>query len=142
MKYLRITDLLNIEYPIIQGGMAWISDANLAASVSEAGGLGIISGVGNVEDVRYEIQKAKSLTDKPFGVNIMLMGKNVDDIAKLVCEEKVAVVKTGAGSPGKYMNDWKENNIKVIIDLDELTNINYDDLVNSRYNKFRKIGNN
>ena len=114
MKYSRITDLLNIEYPIIQGGMAWISDAALAASVSEAGGLGIISGVGNVEDVRYEIQKAKSLTDKPFGVNIMLMGKNVDEIAKLVCEEKVAVVTTGAGSPGKYMNDWKENNIKVI----------------------------
>ena len=114
MKYSRITDLLNIEYPIIQGGMAWISDANLAASVSEAGGLGIISGVGNVEDVRREIQKAKSLTNKPFGVNIMLMGKNVDEITKLVCEEKVAVVTTGAGSPGKYMNDWKENNIKVI----------------------------
>lgn len=114
MKYSRITDLLNIKYPIIQGGMAWISDANLAASVSEAGGLGIISGVGNVEDVKREIQKAKSLTNKPFGVNIMLMGKNVDEIAKLVCEEKVAVVTTGAGSPGKYMNNWKENNIKVI----------------------------
>lgn len=114
MKYSRITELLNIEYPIIQGGMAWISDANLAASVSEAGGLGIISGVGNVEDVRREIQKAKSLTDKPFGVNIMLMGKNVDEIAKLVCQEKVAVITTGAGSPGKYMNDWKKHNIKVI----------------------------
>ncbi|WP_122640346.1 MULTISPECIES: enoyl-[acyl-carrier-protein] reductase FabK [unclassified Romboutsia] len=114
MKYTRITELLNIKYPIIQGGMAWISDATLAAAVSEAGGLGIISGVGNVEDVRSEIQKAKSLTDKPFGVNIMLMGKNVDEIAKLVCDEKVAVVTTGAGSPGKYMDDWKKNNIKVI----------------------------
>lgn len=114
MKYTRITDLLNIEYPIIQGGMAWISDAKLAAAVSEAGGLGIISGVGSTEDVRSEIQKAKSLTNKPFGVNIMLMGKNVDEIAKLVCEEKVAVVTTGAGSPSRYMNEWKKNNIKVI----------------------------
>ncbi len=114
MKYTRITELLNIQYPIIQGGMAWISDATLAAAVSEAGGLGIISGVGNIEDVRSEIKKAKSLTNKPFGVNIMLMGKNVDEIAKLVCEEKVAVVTTGAGSPGKYMDDWKKNNIKVI----------------------------
>lgn len=114
MKYSRITELLNIEYPIIQGGMAWISDADLAASVSEAGGLGIISGVGNVEDVRREIQKTKSLTDKPFGVNIMLMGKNVDEIAKLVCEEKVAVITTGAGSPGKYIDNWKKHNIKVI----------------------------
>ena len=114
MKYTRITDLLNIEYPIIQGGMAWISDAKLAAAVSEAGGLGIISGVGSTEDIRNEIQKAKSLTNKPFGVNIMLMGKNVDEIAKLVCEEKVAVVTTGAGSPSRYMNEWKKNNIKVI----------------------------
>ena len=115
MKYSKITELLNIEYPIIQGGMAWISDATLAAGVSEAGGLGIISGVGaSVEDIRQEIRKAKSLTDKPFGINIMLMGKNVDEIAKLVCDEKVDVVTTGAGSPGKYMEDWKANNIKVI----------------------------
>ena len=114
MKNSRITDMLNIKYPIIQGGMAWISDADLAVGVSEAGGLGIISGVGETEDVRAEIKKAKSLTDKPFGVNIMLMAKNVDDIAKIVCEEEVAVVTTGAGSPGKYMEDWKKNNIKVI----------------------------
>ena len=110
----RITDILNIKYPIIQGGMAWISDADLAVGVSEAGGLGIISGVGETEDVRDKIKKAKSLTNKPFGVNIMLMAKNVDEIAKMVCEEKVSVVTTGAGSPGKYMEDWKKNNIKVI----------------------------
>ena len=110
----RITDMLNIKYPIIQGGMAWISDADLAVGVSEAGGLGIISGVGDTENVRAQIKKAKSLTDKPFGVNIMLMAKNADEIAKIVCEENVSVVTTGAGSPGKYMKDWKENNIKVI----------------------------
>lgn len=114
MESSRITELLNIEYPIIQGGMAWISDATLAAAVSEAGGLGIISGVGNTEDVRAEIKKAKLLTNKPFGINIMLMRDNVDEIAKLVCDEKVAVVTTGAGSPGKYIDDWKKNNIKVI----------------------------
>ena len=114
MRNSRITDILNIKYPIIQGGMAWISDADLAVGVSEAGGLGIISGVGETEDVRAQIKKAKSLTNKPFGVNIMLMAKNVDEIAKIVCEEKVSVVTTGAGSPGKYMEDWKKNNIKVI----------------------------
>ena len=114
MKTSRITELLNIEYPIIQGGMAWISDATLAAAVSEAGGLGIISGVGNTEDVRVEIKKVKSLTKKPFGINIMLMRDNVDEIAKLVCDEEIAVVTTGAGSPGKYIEDWKKHNVKVI----------------------------
>lgn len=114
MKTSRITELLNIEYPIIQGGMAWISDAYLAAAVSEAGGLGIISGVGSTEDVRAEIKKTKSLTKKPFGMNIMLMRDNIDEIAKLVCEEEIAVVTTGAGSPGKYIEDWKKHNVKVI----------------------------
>ncbi len=114
MKSSRITELLNIEYPIIQGGMAWISDSTLAVAVSEAGGLGIISGVGETEEIRAEIKKAKLLTNKPFGINIMLMRDNVDEIAKLVCDEKVAVVTTGAGSPGKYIDDWKKNNIKVI----------------------------
>lgn len=114
MKTSRITELLNIEYPIIQGGMAWISEATLAAAVSEAGGLGIISGVGNTEDVRAEIRKTKSLTKKPFGINIMLMRDNIDEIAKLVCDEQVAVVTTGAGSPGKYIEDWKKHNVKVI----------------------------
>ena len=114
MKNSRICDLLNIKYPIIQGGMAWIADASLAAAVSEAGGLGIITGTAPIEWIRDEIRKAKELTDKPFGVNIMLMAPHADDVAKLVCDEKVAVVTTGAGSPGKYMEMWRENNVKVI----------------------------
>ena len=114
MKGNKITELLNIKYPIIQGGMAWIADYHLAVAVSEAGGLGIITGVGPTEHVRNQIRKAKELTDKPFGVNVMLMQENADEIAKLVCDEKVAVVTTGAGSPGKYIKMWKENNIKII----------------------------
>lgn len=111
----RITTLLNIEYPIVQGAMARISDASLAAAVSEAGGLGIIAG-GNapVDYLRNEVRKAKSLTSKPFGVNIMLLSDNVDELAAMVCEEGVAVVTTGAGSPGKYIPMWKEYGIKVI----------------------------
>lgn len=114
MKDNQITKLLNIEYPIIQGGMAWIADASLAVGVSEAGGLGIITGVGPTEVVREQIRKAKSLTDKPFGVNVMLMQENAGEIAELVCEENVAVVTTGAGSPGSYIKMWKEHGIKVI----------------------------
>ena len=109
-----ITELLNIKYPIIQGGMAWIADASLAVGVSEAGGLGIISGVGPTEVVRAQIRKAKELTDKPFGVNVMLMQDNADEIAHLVSDEKVPVVTTGAGSPGKYIEMWKSHGIKVI----------------------------
>lgn len=110
-----ICNILNIKYPIIQGGMAWIADSTLAAAVSNAGGLGIIAAGNNTaENVRNEIRKAKKLTDKPFGVNIMLLSPYVDEIAKIVCEEKVKVVTTGAGNPGKYMSIWKENNIKVI----------------------------
>lgn len=109
-----ITKLLNIKYPVIQGGMAWIADASLAVGVSEAGGLGIISGVGPTEVVRDQIRKAKELTDKPFGVNVMLMQDNADEIAHLVCDEKVPVVTTGAGSPGKYIEMWKNCGIKVI----------------------------
>ena len=109
-----ITELLNIKYPIIQGGMAWIADASLAVGVSKAGGLGIISGVGPTEVVRAQIRKAKELTDKPFGVNVMLMQDNADEIAHLVCDEKVPVVTTGAGSPGKYIEMWKSHGIKVI----------------------------
>ena len=109
-----ITGLLNIKYPIIQGGMAWIADASLAVGVSEAGGLGIISGVGPTEVVRAQIRKAKELTDKPFGVNVMLMQDNADEIVHLVCDEKVPVVTTGAGSPGKYIEMWKSHGIKVI----------------------------
>ncbi|MGM9532524.1 enoyl-[acyl-carrier-protein] reductase FabK [Intestinibacter sp.] len=114
MKGNKITELLNIKYPIIQGGMAWIADASLAVGVSEAGGLGIITGVGPTEVVREQVRKAKSMTDKPFGVNVMLMQENADEIAQLVCEENVPVVTTGAGSPAKYIEMWKEHGIKII----------------------------
>ena len=111
----RITELLGIQYPIIQGGMAWVAEHNLAAAVSEAGGLGLI-GAANApaEVVREEIRKAKELTKKPFGVNIMLMSPYADDVAKVVVEEGVKVVTTGAGNPGKYMSMWKEAGIVVI----------------------------
>lgn len=109
-----ICKILGIEYPIIQGGMAWIADASLAAAVSEAGGLGIITGTAPIEWIREEIRKVKAKTDKPFGVNVMLMSEHADEVAKLICEEKVPVVTTGAGSPGKYMEVWKENGVKVI----------------------------
>lgn len=106
---------LGIKYPIIQGAMAWIADSSLAAAVSNAGGLGIIAGgTAPVEYIRQEIRKAKELTDKPFGVNIMLLSPNAEEIAKLVCEEGVKVVTTGAGSPGKYMEMWKAHDITVI----------------------------
>lgn len=111
----RLCELLNIEFPVFQGGMAWIADADLASAVSNAGGLGIIAaGNAPADIVRNEIRKAKSLTDKPFGVNIMLLSPYAEEIAKVVCEEKVAVVTTGAGNPGKYMEMWKESGIKVI----------------------------
>ncbi len=110
-----ICEALGIKYPIIQGAMAWIADSILASSVSNAGGLGIIAaGNNSPENVRLEIRKAKELTDKPFGVNIMLLSDNADEVAKIVCEEGVKVVTTGAGNPGKYMNMWKNHNIKVI----------------------------
>lgn len=106
---------LGIKYPIIQGGMAWISDSSLAAGVSEAGGLGMIAAANTpVEIVRSEIRKAKELTAKPFGVNIMLLSENAEAIAKLVCEEGIKVITTGAGSPGKYLKMWKEHGITVI----------------------------
>lgn len=114
MKKSRVCQLLDIEYPIFQGGMAWIADASLAAAVSEAGGLGIITGTAPTDWVRDEIRKAKKLTNKPFGVNIMLMDVHADEIAKMVCEEGVKVVTTGAGSPGKYMEMWKSHGVKVI----------------------------
>lgn len=114
MKKNRICQLLKIEYPIFQGAMARIADASLVSAVSEAGGLGIITGAAPTEWVREQIQKNKLLTNKPFGVNIMLMSENADEIADLVCEEGVSVVTTGAGSPGKYMEKWKAHGIKVI----------------------------
>ncbi|MCR4430138.1 MAG: enoyl-[acyl-carrier-protein] reductase FabK [Tepidanaerobacteraceae bacterium] len=115
MFHTEICDLLGIKYPIIQGGMAWVATAELAAAVSNGGGLGII-GAGNApaDMVRDQIRKAKSLTDKPFGVNIYFMSPFVDDVMKVVIEEKVAVVTTGAGNPGKYIPCLKEAGIKVI----------------------------
>lgn len=111
----RITELLNIQYPIIQGGMAWVAEHHLAAAVSEAGGLGLIGGANAPgEVVRQEIRKARELTDKPFGVNVMLLSPYADDVAKVVVEEGVKVVTTGAGTPEKYMDMWKEAGIKVI----------------------------
>jgi enoyl-[acyl-carrier protein] reductase II len=111
----RITKLLGIKYPILQGGMAWVAESTLAAAVSNAGGLGIIAGgSAPIDYLRDQIRRAKSLTDKPFGVNIMLMSPNAEELAKLVIEEKVPVITTGAGNPGKYMEDWKAAGIKVI----------------------------
>lgn len=111
----KITELLGIEYPIIQGGMAWVAEYHLAAAVSEAGGLGIIgAGGAPASFVREQIQKVKEMTEKPFGVNIMLMNPEADQIAQVVVEEGVKVVTTGAGNPGKYMAMWKEAGIKVI----------------------------
>ena len=108
-------ELLNIKYPIFQGGMAWIADASLAAAVSNAGGLGIIAAMNaNADWLREEIHKVRTMTDKPFGVNIMLMSPFADEVSDLVVEEKVPVVVTGAGNPGKYMKKWVEAGIKVI----------------------------
>ncbi len=111
----RITELLGIEYPIIQGGMAWVAEHNLAAAVSNAGGLGIIGAASAPpEIVREEIRKCKALTDKPFGVNVMLLNPNAEEVADIVIEEGVKVVTTGAGSPAKFMKKWKEAGVKVI----------------------------
>lgn len=111
----KICEKLGIKYPVFQGGMAWIADGKLAAAVSEGGGLGIIA-AGNApgDYVREQIRIAKSLTEKPIGVNIMLMSPFADEVSKIVIEEKVAVVTTGAGNPSKYIKDWIEADIKVI----------------------------
>ena len=110
----ELCELLNIKYPIFQGGMAWIADASLAAAVSNAGGLGIIAAMNaNADWLREEIHKVRTMTDKPFGVNIMLMSPFADEVSDLVVEEKVPVVVTGAGNPGKYMKKWVEAGIKV-----------------------------
>ncbi len=111
----RVTELLGIEYPVIQGGMAWVADANLAAHVSKAGGIGFI-GAANApaEWVRKQIREARKITDKPVGVNVMLLSEHVEEVAQVVAEEKVAAVTTGAGNPAKYMKLWKDAGIKVI----------------------------
>lgn len=107
--------MLGIQYPIFQGGMAWVADASLAAAVSNAGGLGLISSINaGTEAVRNEIRKCRELTDKPFGVNIMLQAPNAGEIAQMVIDEGVKILTTGAGSPAQYMPMWKEAGIKVI----------------------------
>lgn len=111
----RLCEMLGIEYPVFQGGMAWIADGKLAAAVSNGGGLGIIAaGNAPADYVREQIRLAKQLTDKPFGVNIMLLSPYADEVAAVAAEEKVAVVTTGAGNPSKYMEMWKSAGIKVI----------------------------
>lgn len=111
----RVTELLGIEQPIIQGGMAWVAEHHLAAAVSAAGGLGLIGGANApAEVVREEIRKAKALTDKPIGVNVMLLSPHADEVAKVVVEEGVKVVTTGAGNPEKYIEMWKNAGIRVI----------------------------
>jgi len=111
----KLTELLGIKYPIIQGGMAWVAESTLAAAVSNAGGLGLIAGgSAPIDYLREQIRKTKQLTDKPFGVNIMLMSPNAVELAQLVIDEGVPVVTTGAGNPGKFMEAWKAAGIKVI----------------------------
>lgn len=111
----KITELLGTRYPILQGGMAWIAESTLASAVSNAGGAGIIAGgSAPASYIREQIHLAKELTDKPFGVNIMLMSPNADDLAQLVVDEKIPFITTGAGNPGKYMEKWLEAGIKVI----------------------------
>lgn len=111
----RVSDILGTEYPIIQGGMAWVAEYHLASAVSEAGGLGLIGAASAPADwVREQIQEIKKRTTKPFGVNIMLMSPHADAIAQVLVEEHVPVVTTGAGNPEKYMPMWKEAGIKVI----------------------------
>lgn len=112
---MKLNELLGIQYPLIQGGMANIATGEFAAAVSNAGGLGLIaSGSMNGEAVRAQIHACRAKTDKPFGVNIMMMNPHLDEIAQVVIEEKVAVVTTGAGNPGKYVPAWKEAGIKVL----------------------------
>ena len=111
----KITELLGIQHPIIQGGMAWVAEYHLAAAVSNAGGLGIIGAASApAQVVRTQIQEAKKLTDKPFGVNVMLMNPNAPEVAQVVIEEGVPVVTTGAGNPAKFLPMWKEAGVKVI----------------------------
>ena len=111
----RITKLLGCKYPMIQGGMAWIAESTLASAVSNAGAVGLIAGgSAPIDYLRDQIRTCKEKTKNPFGVNIMLMSPNADDLAQLVIDEKVPIVTTGAGNPGKYMEAWKNVGIKVI----------------------------
>ena len=110
-----LCELLGIEKPVFQGGMAWIADASLASAVSEAGGLGIIAAMNaDANWLRDQIHELRTKTDKPFGVNVMLMSPFADEVAQVVIAERVPVVVTGAGNPAKYMKAWNEAGIKVI----------------------------
>ena len=110
-----ICELLGIEYPLFQGGMAWVANASLASAVSNAGGLGIIAAMNsNGEQLRAEIRKCREMTEKPFGVNVMLMSPFAAEVAQVVAEEKIPVVTTGAGNPSKFMAGWTEAGVKVI----------------------------
>ena len=112
----RITDLLGCQYPVIQGGMAWVAEYHLAAAVSEAGGIGLIGAASAPpEVVREQIRKTKELTDKPFGVNVMLLNPNAPEVAKVVVEEGVKIVTTGAGNPGKFMEMWKRAGADAVV---------------------------
>lgn len=111
----RLTEILGLKYPVIQGGMAWVAESHLASAVSKAGGLGLIAAASApAEWVREQIREVRKHTNCPFGVNIMMIGPNADEVAKIVVEEKVPVVTTGAGTPEKYMAMWKEAGVKVI----------------------------
>ena len=111
----RLCELVGIEYPIFQGGMAWVANASLASAVSNAGGLGIIAAMNsNADQLRAEISKCRALTEKPFGVNVMLMSPFADEVAAVIAEERIPVVTTGAGNPSKYIKDWLSAGIKVI----------------------------
>lgn len=111
----RICEILGIKYPVFQGGMAWVADADLAAAVSNAGGLGIIAGMNmNGEQLRTEIKKVRTMTDKPFGVNVMLMSPYTPEVAEVIVEERVPVVTTGAGNPLPYIKKWIDAGVKVI----------------------------
>ncbi len=115
MMKSTLCDQLHIQYPIFQGGMAWVADASLAAAVSNAGGLGIIAAMNsNGEQLRAEIRRCREMTDRPFGVNIMLMSPHASEVAAVVIEERIPVVTTGAGNPGSFMKGWLEAGIKVI----------------------------
>ena len=111
----RITDLLGCQYPVIQGGMAWVAEYHLAAAVSEAGGIGLIGAASAPpEVVREQIRKVKERTSKPFGVNVMLLNPNAAEVAQIVIDEGVKVVTTGAGNPGKFMEAWKQAGVVVL----------------------------
>jgi len=115
MIHTPLCDLLGIRFPILQGGMAWIADASLASAVSNAGGLGIISAMNAGDEwLRAEIRKARRMTDRPFGVNIMLQSPFAEQVARVVAEEKIPVVTTGAGDPSRYMEEWKKAGIRVL----------------------------